>query len=99
MSSLSPRKNVIITGASGLLGGWLVRQAPRGISVIGQTLSRPLPREWHAHEYREQSFDLTAPNTLEYIFRDMEPSAVIHTAARSIPAQCDNDLPGARLEN
>lgn len=76
-----------ITGAGGLVGGYLVR-----------TASRWGP-DWDVRGLTRQDVDLTDDATVRRLWREHQPSLVIHCAAISRPAACEQDPELARTMN
>ncbi len=78
---------VLITGAAGLIGHYLVKRAPRwapGWEVLGLT---------------RQEADLTDAGAVRRLWRELKPQAVIHCAAQSRPGPCQQDPVLARRIN
>jgi hypothetical protein len=73
-SSAARTRPVLLTGASGLLGQWLVRTAPHGTGVIALTRRHSIPGipEVHA-DLRDARSTMTA-------VKRADPSLVIHAA-------------------
>lgn len=80
---------LLVTGASGHLGGHLVRRAGSGWRVAGTYLTRQPPAEVEA--YRVELRDASA---VEALFERLRPAAVIHTAYRR--HEPDVNLDGTR---
>ena len=74
-----------ITGASGLIGGHLVKSAPR------------FAPDWQVAALTREILDLTDFNASARAFKAQKPSLVIHCAALSRSAACQADP--ARAEN
>jgi dTDP-4-dehydrorhamnose reductase len=68
-----------ITGAGGLVGSYLVR-----------TASRWAP-DWDVRGLTRQDVDLTDEPAVRRLWREHQPAAVIHCAAISRPAVCEQD--------
>jgi dTDP-4-dehydrorhamnose reductase len=62
---------VLITGAAGLIGSYLVRTAPRWAPA------------WRAHGMRRQDADLMDHGQVTALWSRLQPQAVIHCAALS----------------
>ena len=78
---------VLVTGAAGLIGHSIISTAPRwapGWDVCGLT---------------RQDADLTDESTVRRIWQEHQPAAVIHCAAISRPAVCEQDPELARRVN
>jgi len=78
---------VWITGAGGLVGSYLVR-----------TASRWAP-DWEARGLTRQDVDLTDETGVRRLWREHRPATVIHCAAISRPAVCEQDSELARKVN
>ncbi|MDJ1167952.1 NAD(P)-dependent oxidoreductase [Roseofilum sp. BLCC_M154] len=79
-------KKLLITGASGFLGWNLCQIAQTHWQVYGT---------YHTHALNLPQITLSALNLLDFsalerLFADIQPDAVIHTAAQSSPNYCQN---------
>jgi dTDP-4-dehydrorhamnose reductase len=89
-------KRVLITGASGFLGGNLALQFQRqGWTVWGTH---------HAHaaafkDIQERVLDICVPEAIARVLDEAKPDAVIHTAAMAAPDDCAADVPATRQIN
>ncbi len=86
---------ILITGASGQLGAYLLRElrGSEGVSAWsgirgGESFGIP----W-------RPVDLTDPDAVAVAFRQARPDAVVHAAARARLADCCRDPEGARRVN
>ncbi|KEO73325.1 SDR family oxidoreductase [Anditalea andensis] len=81
---------ILITGANGLLGQKLVRQLIRHadceILATGKGRSR-LPSVWSGFRYMEM--DHTSPKAIGEIFRQFQPTTVIHAGAMTQVDDCE----------
>lgn len=77
----------LITGAAGLIGGYLVRTAPRWVS------------DWEVRGVTRAEADLTDRGDVQRLWDRHRPDAVIHCAALSRTVLCEQDPPRARLIN
>ena len=82
---MAPR--VIITGAAGLIGQYLVKTAPRWAP------------DWHVQGLARADLDLTEHAAVERTWRSINPDAVIHCAALSRTKDCQQDPELARRIN
>ena len=78
---------VLITGAVGLIGHYLLKTAPRWAS------------QWDVHGITRQDVDLTDVACLTGVVRSLKPLAIIHCAALSRTKDCEQDPPSARRIN
>lgn len=77
-------KKLLITGASGFLGWHLCQLAKQEWEVYGTYFSHTL----EVPNVNMLKVDLSNFQEIEQIFRQIQPTAVIHTAARSSPNFC-----------
>lgn len=70
---------VWVTGAGGLVGGYLVRTAARWAP------------DWDVRGLARREVDLTDEAAVRRLWREHQPAAVIHCAAISRPAVCEQD--------
>lgn len=80
-------RRVLITGASGLLGGYLVRAA-RSRSLDAAFASGTTPG---GHDPRWSSLDLTGERAVADLWDRMHPDLVIHAAALTNVDLCERD--------
>lgn len=76
-----------ITGAGGLVGSYLVRTAARWAA------------DWDVRGLTRQDVDLTDETGVRRLWREHQPAAVIHCAAISRPAVCEQEPELARKVN
>ena len=77
-------KKLLITGASGFLGWYLCQIAQEKYSVYGTYFSHQI----EIPGAKTVNVNLTDENQLRQVFQDIQPTAVIHTAALSQPNFC-----------
>ncbi|WP_414568284.1 SDR family oxidoreductase [Nostoc sp. CCY 9925] len=77
-------KRLLITGASGFLGWHLCQLAKQEWEIYGTYLSHPI----EIPGVKILKVNLTNFQELKCVFSDIEPAAVIHTAAHSQPNFC-----------
>ncbi len=77
-------ETLLITGASGFLGWYLCQIAQKEYSVYGTYLSHQI----EIPGAKTLKVNLTDENQLRQIFKEIQPTAVIHTAALSQPNFC-----------
>jgi dTDP-4-dehydrorhamnose reductase len=78
---------VLITGAAGLIGHYLVKTAPRWAP------------QWDVRGIARQDVDLTDAASLTSVVRSLNPQAIIHCAALSRTKDCEEDPELARRIN
>lgn len=81
------RPLVLITGAAGLIGQYLLK-----------TASRWAP-QWEVRGLTRAELDLTDPASVDAAWRVFQPRAVIHCAAMSRTKDCEQDPEAARRAN
>jgi dTDP-4-dehydrorhamnose reductase len=89
---------VLVTGGCGLLGGAVVAAAPDGVEVIAQTRTSRLTPALAARAV-EQPLELRDAAALAAALDRHRPDAVIHTAARTIPFDCEEHPADAHEDN
>jgi dTDP-4-dehydrorhamnose reductase len=89
---------VLVTGASGLLGGALVATAPAAVQVVAQTRRLRLPPPLAARAV-EVTLELRDAGALAAALDRHRPDAVVHTAARTVPSDCEANPAGAHGDN
>jgi dTDP-4-dehydrorhamnose reductase len=78
---------VLITGAAGLIGHYLIKTAPRWAP------------QWDVRGMTRQDVDLTDVGAVRRFWRDPHPQVVIHCAAQSRTGSCQQDPTLARPIN
>ena len=81
------KPTVLITGAAGLIGGYLVRTAARWAP------------QWEVRGVTRAEADLTDSAQVQELWRQCRPSLVIHCAALSRTGACEQDPAQARCIN
>lgn len=81
------KRLVLITGAAGLIGQYMIRTAARWAS------------EWEVRGLTRQDADLTDVPRVADMYRTLKPQAVIHCAALSRTKDCEQHPDQARLVN
>ena len=81
------KPTVLITGAGGLIGGYLV-----------DTAARWAP-QWNVHGVTRAEADVTDPMQVQELWRRSTPALVIHCAALSRTGACEQDPARARRIN
>jgi dTDP-4-dehydrorhamnose reductase len=82
---MKPR--VVVTGAAGLIGEYVMRSAPRWASG------------WDVQGLTRAAFDLTNLTAVERAWALLQPNAVVHCAALSRTKECEQDPQLARRVN
>lgn len=77
-------RSLLITGASGFLGGHFCRQRPPGWQLWGTYQSQPVTFP----EVATVRLDVTDETSLQAAWEQVRPDAVVHTAALSKTGQC-----------
>lgn len=88
-------KKLLITGASGFLGWHLCQQAYLEWDVYGTYFSHHL----EIPGIKLVKLDLTDLAEVKRVFQEIQPSAVIHTAAQSQPNYCQTHVSESLLIN
>ena len=88
-------KKLLITGSSGFLGWHLCKFAKKEWDVYGTYFSHSL----EIPETKLVKLDLTDFGELRRVFREIQPAAVIHTAAQSQPNYCQTHVQESLLIN
>ena len=88
---------VLVTGATGFLGRYLLESAPGGQSVLAGV--RNLSVELAGNVAQPFALDLTQPETCYRAVLDAKPSAIIHAAAMADTGACERDPELSRLIN
>ncbi len=89
-------KKLLITGASGFLGGYLLRRAlEQGHEVHGVAFTSPIRQE----SVREHSVNLSNPQAVHQLFQIVKPDAVIHAAALAHPSICEKNAQASFVSN
>lgn len=91
---------VLITGANGLLGQYLVRDSVQaGYTVIATSRGacRLSPETLGDALYIQM--DITNPKAVETVITESRPDVVIHSAAMAQPDACELDKDACRLSN
>jgi dTDP-4-dehydrorhamnose reductase len=91
-------RRVLVTGAAGLLGGALLETAPAGVEVVAQTHRLRLPPRYAARA-TELPLELRDAAALAAALDRYRPDAVVHTAARTSPADCEAHPADAHADN
>ena len=88
-------KKLLITGASGFLGWYLCQLANKEWDVYGSYFSHSL----EIPGIKLLKLDLTDFAEVKRVFREIQPAAVIHTAAQSQPNYCQTHVQESLLIN
>ena len=78
---------VLVTGAAGLIGQYLLKTAPRWAP------------QWEVRGITRQEVDLTDAGAVRRLWRDLHPHVVVHCAAQSRTGPCQRDPAMARRIN
>ncbi len=86
------RQTVLVTGASGFVGGHTALGLARhGINVFSTGGLHECPLEVRCASERVVSCDLTAPGGIETLLRESRPDVIVHAAALASPAACGQE--------
>ena len=95
---------ILITGASGFLGSWIISSLiHRGIHVIATDITDDHHRLDMIHPQIEDNLidhrvcDVADPAAVERVIEETSPDAIIHLAALQIPTCRANPVAGARV--
>lgn len=88
-------KKIFLTGASGFLGGHILRTSPKNTQILAQYRSHYIISSSGA--VKEIQMDFTASPWQEVI--DFEPDVIIHTAAMAKLDDCETNPSKARAVN
>jgi len=87
VATMTPMKTLLVTGASGFLGWNICQKAKLDWTIVGTFCSRFTIIPF----VKLIKVDLTVYSELKQLFKDVKPSAVIHTAAISNPNFCQEN--------
>ena len=88
-------KKILITGASGFVGGHLVKQAKKNYEVHALFNNNPLEiKDCFIHK-----FDLSQVSQIDTFLAEIVPDVIIHTAAIANPDACEENRDYAILVN
>ena len=91
---------ILITGANGFLGYYLVEQLlARKFSVIATGKGECRLPFTHAINFQWLSMDFTDPFSIHDVFEKVKPDVVVHAGAMSKPDECELDQMKAYLVN
>jgi GDP-4-dehydro-6-deoxy-D-mannose reductase len=82
VKTVGPRR-ILLTGAGGFVGGWVLRRLETGagcdLEIFAGTRGRKIPSSLA----KTVCFDITEHDAVDEVLRDVKPSSVIHLAALS----------------
>jgi dTDP-4-dehydrorhamnose reductase len=91
---------ILITGANGFLGYYLVEQLlEKNYSVIATGKGECRLPFTHDLQFQYLSMDFTDPFSIHDVFENIKPDIVIHAGATSKPDECEMDQMKAYLVN
>jgi dTDP-4-dehydrorhamnose reductase len=81
-------QRVLVTGAAGLLGSQILRQAPPKVTVVATRFQRPLPAEFTGES---RQLDLSNADSVAHLLSDKRFDVVINCAGASDVDRCETD--------
>ncbi|MBP9005697.1 MAG: SDR family oxidoreductase [Candidatus Marinimicrobia bacterium] len=88
-------KKLVITGASGFLGGHIANLAVSRFQTLGLYSTYP----FNLKGITTQRIELSSPSSIIVVLKRFKPAVVIHNAALANPDQCENQPDFARQNN
>lgn len=88
-------KKVLITGASGFVGSWLLKTAPGNVEILAQHHSRRIP--FLPPRARALPLNLLQPDWNPALA--FQPDVILHCAALSSPERCESQPEAAQQIN
>ncbi|HRS52299.1 MAG TPA: SDR family oxidoreductase [Candidatus Marinimicrobia bacterium] len=88
-------KKLIITGASGFLGGHIANLAAHHFRTLGLYSTYPFSLKGVV----TQRIELSSPSSIIVVLKQFKPAIVIHNAALANPDQCENQPDFAKQNN
>ncbi len=96
---LRPMQTILVTGANGFLGYYLVQQLlQKGYSVIA-TGKGPNRLPYQDKNFHYYSLDFTSKEDVATVFALKKPGIVVHLGAISKPDECEQNREAAFLSN
>lgn len=94
------RQRVLVTGASGFVGGHTALGLARaGMEVFSTGGLHECPLEVRCASERVVSCDLTSPGGIENLLGESQPGIIVHAAALASPHACEHDPSRAQSTN
>ncbi len=82
------KQRILVTGASGFLGGHCILQAPQDFDVFALYHTKRPDTEYRSHWFQGDLLDTNLPSQL---LNDIRPEVIIHNAALSKPDDCERE--------
>jgi len=94
---MAGRLKILVMGASGFLGAYIVNYLCTVGQVIATTRSLSVPKPINGLEWR--FLDITDPLSVNKLFNEEQPDAVVHAAAMAAISACESDPESAQRIN
>lgn len=92
---MPPARRLLVTGASGLLGGNLLYLLPREWEILGITERTILQSPWSTRSFLSTNLLPGGGRDIEDIITDWKPEVIIHTLALTNVDRCETDRTAA----
>jgi dTDP-4-dehydrorhamnose reductase len=92
-------KTVLVTGANGFLGYYLVRELLQKKFSVVATGRGPSRLPYHDKNFLYETLDYTSKEDISKVFSSVNPQMVVHCGAISKPDECEQNKEAAFLSN